>query len=591
MSYQPTNPLIVQSDKSILLEVNNPRYEEARDALARFAELEKSPEHIHTYRITPLSLWNAAAAGYGVDQILGALDRFGKFELPGNVRTDIVDYVSRYGRVKLVSDEGTLRLVSDDRTLLVEIAHHKHLAPYVRRQDERGLVVDAARRGHLKQALVQFGYPAEDLAGYVEGAPFAIGWRAETLTEARPFALRDYQREAAAVFHAGGSAQGGSGVIVLPSGAGKTLVGLAAMATLQCQTLILSPSIVAARQWIREIVERTTVPPEAVGEYSGERKEIRPITVTTYQVLTYRRAGSEDFPHFALFDQGDWGLIIYDEVHLLPAPVFRITAEIQARRRLGLTATLVREDRRETDVFALIGPKKCDVPWKDLEHQGWIATAECHEVRIRLPEARRLPYALAEEREKYRVAAESPAKLAVLDQLVAKHADDQVLIIGQYLDQLGEVAERYDAPLITGKTPTREREKLYDAFRRGEVRLLVVSKVANFAIDLPDASVAIQISGTFGSRQEEAQRLGRILRPKEDGILAHFYTLVTRDTRDQEFAANRQKFLTEQGYGYEILYEDEIPGYRPRGRTGLRLLPPPTGEERWEPGDLNERGR
>jgi len=366
------------------------------------------------------------------------------------------------------------------------------------------------------------------------------------------------------LFYAEGSARGGSGVIVMPCGACKTVVGLGVLAELQCQTLILTPSIVAARQWLREIVDKTTLLPELVGEYSGEVKEIRPVTVTTYQVLTYRPRRQEDFPHFKLFNERDWGLIIYDEVHLLPAPVFRVTAEIQARRRLGLTATLVREDQHETDVFSLIGPKRFDVPWKELERQGWIATAECHEVRLKMPDELRLTYALADEREKYRIAAESPGKLDVLYELVAKHAQDQVLIIGQYLDQLDLVAARFNAPLITGKTPTLEREKLYDAFREGRLRLLVVSKVANFSIDLPDANVAIQISGTFGSRQEEAQRLGRILRPKQDGQLAHFYTLVTRDSRDQEFAANRQKFLTEQGYRYDILYEHELAAFRPR---------------------------
>lgn len=566
MAGNPANPLVVQSDKSVLLEVDNPLYEEARDALARFAELEKSPEHIHTYRLTPLSLWNAAAAGMDGAAIVGALERYGKYELPGNVRADVLDYISRYGRIKLVRDErdggGGLRLVSEDAALLVEIAHHKRLAPFVVEHTSGGLGIDAAQRGHVKHALVEFGYPAEDLAGYVDGAPLEICLRALTAHDV-PFVLRAYQREAAEIFHAAGAARGGSGVIVLPCGAGKTVVGLAAMAAVQSNTLILTPSIVAARQWIHEILDKTTMTPDAIGEYSGERKEIRPITVTTYQVLTYRPARSTDFPHFALFEQRDWGLIIYDEVHLLPAPVFRITAEIQARRRLGLTATLVREDGRESDVFALIGPKKYDVPWKDLEKQGWIATAECHEVRIRLPAELRMTYALTEEREKYSVAAKNPAKLPILDALVEKHAGDQVLIIGLYLGQLESVAARYGAPLITGKTPTREREKLYDAFRSGDVRLLVVSKVANFSIDLPDATVAIQLSGTFGSRQEEAQRLGRILRPKRDGLLAHFYTLATRETRDQDFAANRQMFLTEQGYRYEILYEDEIPTYQP----------------------------
>ncbi|TAK35402.1 MAG: DEAD/DEAH box helicase [Chloroflexota bacterium] len=564
MSYNPDNPLVVQSDKSVLLEVDNPRYEEARDALARFAELEKSPEHIHTYRITPLSLWNAAAAGLTADFVVGALERLGKYDLPGNVRVDVVDYVSRYGRVKLIKEEGQLLLVSEDRALLAEIAHHRRLAPLLEGAHPAGaLIVNPAQRGHIKQALVQFGYPAEDLAGYVSGTPLAVGLRADATLSGTPFELRAYQQEAIAVFHAGGTAHGGSGVIALPCGAGKTIVGLGIMSRLGCNTLILTPSIVAARQWIHEIVDKTDVTPDLIGEYSGERKEIRPVTVTTYQVLTYRPARSEDFPHFALFDERDWGLIIYDEVHLLPAPVFRVTAQIQARRRLGLTATLVREDGRESDVFSLIGPKKFDMPWRDLERQGWIATAECHEVRIRMPDERRLSYAVAEEREKYRIAAENPLKLSVLDQLVEKHAEDQMLIIGQYIDQLQEIAERYQAPLLMGKTPTVERERLYAAFREGEIRLLVVSKVANFSIDLPDASVAVQVSGTFGSRQEEAQRLGRILRPKRNGLLAHFYTLVTRDTRDQEFAANRQMFLTEQGYRYDILYEDEIAEFRP----------------------------
>ena len=565
MSFDSTAPLIVQSDKSILVEVNNPRYGEARDTLAAFAELEKSPEHIHTYRITPLSLWNAASAGLTAPEIVESLNRLGKYELPENVRRDIEDYVSRYGRVRLLKGEGRqLRLVSDDSALLLEIERHKKVAPLISGRDHEGsLIVDQAQRGRIKQALVQIGYPAEDLAGYVTGAALPIHLLPRTRAEDLPFVLRHYQEDAVAIFHAGGSERGGSGAIVLPCGAGKTVVGLGIMAELQCNTLILTPSIVAARQWLHEILDKTDVPPEMLGEYTGERKDIRPITATTYQVLSYRKRRSDEFPHFAIFDERDWGLIIYDEVHLLPAPVFRVTAEIQARRRLGLTATLVREDGREEDVFSLIGPKKYDVPWRELERQGWIATALCHEIRIGMPDELRLAYAVAEEREKYRVAAENPAKLAPLDQLVHKHRAEQVLIIGQYLDQLHTIAERYQAQLITGTTATRDREKLYDAFRRGEEKLLVVSKVANFSIDLPDANVAIQVSGTFGSRQEEAQRLGRILRPKADGLLAHFYTLVTRDTRDQEFAANRQLFLTEQGYGYEILYDDEVSTYAP----------------------------
>ncbi|HUE76236.1 MAG TPA: DNA repair helicase XPB, partial [Chloroflexota bacterium] len=520
--------------------------------------------HIHTYRITPLSLWNAAASGLAAPGVIESLEAHSKYELPGNVRADIADYVSRYGRVKLVREDSHLLLVSDDRALLAEIANHRKLTPYlIGRHITGGLIVDPAQRGHLKHALVLIGYPAEDLAGYVSGTALDIQLRGETALAGLPFSLRPYQQEAADIFHASGTARGGSGVIVLPCGAGKTLVGLGIMAQLRCQTLILCPSIVAAHQWMREIADRTSVSPDLIGEYTGERKQIRPITITTYQTLTYRPNRANEFPHFALFNELDWGLIVYDEVHLLPAPVFRVTAEIQARRRLGLTATLVREDGRETDVFSLIGPKKYDVPWKDLERQGWIATAECHEVRLTMADERRMEYAIADEREKYRIAAENPTKLLILDQLVAKHADDQVLIIGQYIDQLTAVAERFSAPLITGKTPTLEREKLYAAFRDGTIRLLVVSKVANFAIDLPDANVAIQISGTFGSRQEEAQRLGRILRPKRNGLVAHFYSLITRDTRDQEFAANRQMFLTEQGYRYEILYENEIAVFRP----------------------------
>jgi len=569
MVYNPTAPLIVQSDKSVLVEVDNPSYNEARDTLAVYAELEKSPEHIHTYRITPLSLWNAAASGVTAESIVEGLNRFGKYDLPDNVRRDIDDYVSRYGRVKLVKGEGrNLLLVSDDVALLAEIAHHKRLIPYIQGHTLNGaLIVDEMQRGHVKQALLQFGYPPEDLVGYVTGAPLEIRLRERTATKDEPFALRHYQEDAVAVFHAGGAAHGGSGVVVLPCGAGKTMVGLGIMNELQCNTLILTPSIVAARQWLEEIVDKSHVPREMVGEYTGEHKDIRPITATTYQVLSYRKRRTDEFPHFAIFNERNWGLIIYDEVHLLPAPVFRVTAEIQARRRLGLTATLVREDGREGDVFSLIGPKKYDVPWRELEKQGWIATALCHEVRLAMPDERRMEYAVAEEREKYRIAAENPRKMDILDELLTKHEGDQILIIGQYLNQLNAVAERYNAPLITGKTVTRDREKLYADFREGRIRLLVVSKVANFSIDLPDANVAMQISGTFGSRQEEAQRLGRILRPKRDGLLAHFYSLVTRDTRDQEFAANRQMFLTEQGYGYEILHEDELDGYRPTVRV------------------------
>jgi DNA excision repair protein ERCC-3 len=576
MTFVPENPLIAQGDKTVLLEVNSERYEAARDALARFAELEKSPEHIHTYRITPLSLWNAAAAGESAESMIGALVEYGKYDLPENVRVDIREYVSRYGRLKLFkAGDGRLLLNSDASMLIAEIARHKKAQPYLLgRVDEYTLVIDPTQRGHLKQALVQIGYPVEDLAGYQEGAPLTLHIR-DTTAHGLPFGLRKYQREAVDIFYAGGSARGGSGVIVLPCGAGKTVVGLGALAGLQTATLILTTSTVAVRQWISEILDKTTLTADEVGEYTGDVKEIRPVTISTYQIMTYRPRRSEGFPHFTLFDQRDWGLIIYDEVHLLPAPVFRVTAEIQSRRRLGLTATLVREDGRETDVFSLIGPKKYDVPWKELEKQGWIATAECHEIRLPLPESERMAYAIAEEREKYRVAAENPAKIDVLTQLLGKHHEDNVLVIGQYIDQLEQIARVTGAPIITGKTPTREREKLYDAFRSSKCRLLIVSKVANFAIDLPDANVAIQVSGTFGSRQEEAQRLGRILRPKRNGLLAHFYSLVSRDTRDQEFAARRQLFLTEQGYHYDILYAHEVDAFEPAVLAGGCIEPTP----------------
>jgi DNA excision repair protein ERCC-3 len=567
----PSNPLIVQSDRTILLEVDHPQHAEARDAVAQFAELEKSPEHIHTYRLSPLSLWNAAAGGMSAQTILELLTRYSKYDIPSNIAFDIREYISRYGRIKLIREEEALLLTSNDAALIAEILHHKRTQPFLLRQlDSHTLQVNAARRGHIKQALIHIGFPAEDLAGYTDGSPLSM--RLKTFTsEGKIFAPRAYQFSASAAFYAGGAPSGGSGVVVLPCGAGKTIVGLITMADIQRATLILSPNTIAVRQWIQEIIDKTDVPPEMIGEYTGDRKEICPITVSTYQILTYRRPTSkeqadgvgqeaveEDFPHFSLFTSYDWGLIIYDEVHLLPAPVFRITAEIQARRRLGLTATLVREDGREADVFSLIGPKKYDVPWRELERQGWIATAECHEIRVGMTEDEQLNYAVADEREKYRIAAECPEKFNVTRFLAERHREDQVLIIGQYIDQLKVLAEELEAPLLTGRIPNKQRERLYEQFRRGEIKRMVVSKVANFAIDLPDANVAIQVSGTFGSRQEEAQRLGRILRPKQDGGLAYFYSIVTRDTRDQEFSANRQLFLTEQGYRYVIEDAEDI---------------------------------
>jgi DNA excision repair protein ERCC-3 len=552
MNYDPSNPLIVQGDRSILVEVDNPRYGAARNALAPFADLEKSPEHIHTYRLTDLSLWNAAAAGMTAEEMIDVLKRFSKFPLPVNLPTEIEERVSRYGRVRLEKAGDQLRLVCQDRPLLEELARQPKVAEYLQdRLDDVSYLVAPAFRGVLKQALIIVGYPAEDLAGYTEGAILPIGVRSPAASGSA-FEVRDYQREAADIFYAGGDVRGGSGVIVLPCGAGKTIVGLAVMALLQRSTLVLTTSITAVKQWHRELLDKTDVSDDQIGEYTGESKVIAPVTLATYQILTHRADKKDEFPHFKIFDQRDWGLVIYDEVHLLPAPVFRVTAQIQARRRLGLTATLIREDGREGDVFTLIGPKKYDVPWRELEAQGWIAEATCTEIRAAFPESMRMDYAVAEWRHKYRLASENPAKDEVVAGLLERYQGSRVLVIGQYLKQLRRLRKRFGIPLITGQTATAEREDLYSRFRRGEIRQLILSKVGNFALDLPDANVLIQVSGTFGSRQEEAQRLGRILRPKTGGELAHFYTLVTRDTRELEFAQHRQLFLTEQGYSYQI---------------------------------------
>jgi DNA excision repair protein ERCC-3 len=560
MHYDPSNPLIVQGDRTVLVEVDNPRYTEARDALAPFAELEKSPEHIHTYRLTPLSLWNAAAAGLTAEAMVEVLGRYSKFPLPTNLPTDITELVGRYGRVKLEKEGEKLRLVCSDRPLLEELARQPKVRAYLgERLTPESFEVDPAHRGVLKQALIAVGYPAEDLAGYTEGTALPTGLR-PLARSGLPFHVRDYQREAADVFYAGGDVRGGSGVIVLPCGAGKTIVGIAAMALVQRSTLVLTTSITAVKQWRREILDKTDLKEDEIAEYTGECKEIGPVTVATYQILTHRNDKKEEFPHFKLFDQRDWGLIIYDEVHLLPAPVFRVTAQIQARRRLGLTATLIREDGREEDVFSLIGPKKYDVPWRELESRGWIAEATCAEVRVAMPEPLRMEYAVAEWRTKYRIASENPAKDEVVARLLELYPGKQVLIIGQYLKQLRLLRKRFNIPLITGQTPNTEREDLYNRFRTGEVRQLILSKVGNFAIDLPDANVLIQVSGTFGSRQEEAQRLGRILRPKPGGEVAHFFSLVTRDTRELDFAHHRQLFLTEQGYSYTIADGAELLG-------------------------------
>ena len=547
--------MIVQSDRTLLLEVDHPDFPRVRDQLARFAELLKSPEHVHTYRITPLSLWNAASSGLDSESILDCLEEFSRYPIPGNISTEIRNYIGRYGRLVLVKEEDILFLKSDDPVLITEIWHYKPAKPFISRLvNAYTIEVKPRSRGHLKQALIKLGYPVKDIAGFVSGTPLSINLR-HTTSHDLPFSLRPYQIDAIKAFHLDGSVEGGSGVVVLPCGAGKTMVGLGAISTLGCETLILVTNIVAIRQWRDEILDKSDLRPDLISEYSGERKEISPITIATYQILTYRKSKKDDFAHFGLFDAKNWGLIIYDEVHLLPAQVFRITAEIQARRRLGLTATLVREDGREDDVFSLIGPKRFDYPWKDLERAGWIATAKCTEIRVEMDPACRVDYAVSTPHHKFRLASENPRKFEFVKALLEKHKGDSVLIIGQYIKQVKLFARKLGAPIITGQTPNQERMVLYNKFRSGEIPVLVVSKVANFAIDLPDANVAIQISGTFGSRQEEAQRLGRILRPKKNGTYAYFYTLVTRETREQEFAANRQLFLTEQGYSYQICFE------------------------------------
>ncbi|MCK5928617.1 DNA repair helicase XPB [Nocardioides sp. REDSEA-S30_B4] len=540
-------PLIVQSDKTLLLEIDHDRAADCRKAIAPFAELERSPEHVHTYRLTPLGLWNARAAGHDAEQVVDTLLEYSRYAVPHSLLVDVAETMARYGRLRLEKHPTHgLTLVSNDRPVLEEVLRAKKVAGMLgNRIDDDTVAVHPSERGNLKQALLKLGWPAEDYAGYVDGEAHPIdldesGWE-----------LRDYQRDAAESFW-----HGGSGVVVLPCGAGKTLVGAAAMAHAQATTLILVTNTVSARQWKDELVRRTSLTEDEIGEYSGAVKEIRPVTIATYQVLTMRRKGV--YPHLELLDARDWGLIVYDEVHLLPAPIFRMTADLQARRRIGLTATLVREDGREGDVFSLIGPKRYDAPWKDIESQGWIAPADCVEVRVTLPEGERLAYATAEPEERYRLASCTHRKVDVVKSLMARHAGQPTLVIGQYIEQLDELAEALDAPVIKGETSVKERQRLFDAFRSGEVRTLVVSKVANFSIDLPDAEVAIQVSGSFGSRQEEAQRLGRLLRPGHDGKVARFYTVVSRDTVDADFAQNRQRFLAEQGYAYRIVDAEDV---------------------------------
>ncbi|MDM7830522.1 DNA repair helicase XPB [Cellulomonas edaphi] len=540
-------PLIVQSDKTLLLEVDHDQADACRRAIAPFAELERAPEHVHTYRLTPLGLWNARAAGHDAEQVVDVLLEYSRYPVPHALLVDVADTMSRYGRLQLVQHPvHGLVLHALDAAVLAEVTRSKRTAGLLgARLDDTDVIVHPSERGHLKQVLLKLGWPAEDLAGYVDGEAHAIaldeaGWQ-----------LRPYQKQAVEGFW-----HGGSGVVVLPCGAGKTLVGAGAMAKSSTTTLILVTNTVSARQWRDELVKRTSLTEDEIGEYSGARKEIRPVTIATYQVLTTKRKGV--YSHLELLDARDWGLVVYDEVHLLPAPIFRMTADLQARRRLGLTATLVREDGREDEVFSLIGPKRFDAPWKDIEAQGYIAPADCVEVRLTLPDHERMLYATAEPEDKYRLAATASGKNHVVEKLVAQHEGDQILVIGQYLDQLDELAEHLGADLITGQTPVAERQRLFDAFRTGEIHKLVVSKVANFSIDLPEASVAIQVSGSFGSRQEEAQRLGRIMRPKGDGRTAHFYTVVSRDTVDQEFAAHRQRFLAEQGYAYTIVDAEDL---------------------------------
>ncbi len=572
-------PLIVQSDRTVLLEVAHPKAEKARIAIAPFAELETAPEHIHTYRITPLALWNARAAGHDAFGVVSALTDFSRFPVPAALLSDLVETMDRYGRLVLERAETVVEGVDtppghlvlraqglDDLPILEEVCRAKGTAPLLGdRLGPIAVAVPAANRGALKQALVKIGWPVDDRAGHVEGQAHAISM----IPPDQPggVTLRPYQEGAVTSFVAAGS-----GVVVLPCGAGKTLVGAATMAKVGARTLILVTNTVSARQWRRELLTHTSLTDAEIGEYSGDKKQIAPVTIATYQVLIQRKkiaaAGPEGeaqyvFPHIGVFDAQDWGLIVYDEVHLLPAPVFRMTADIQARRRLGLTATLLREDGREADVFGLIGPKRYDVPWRDIEAQGWIAPASCVEVRVDLAHEERMAYALAEPEHQYRMGASAVVKQAVVAELVKRHEGEPTLVIGQFIDQLEKLAERLDAPLITGKVPNKEREKLFQAFREGQIPVLVVSKVANFSIDLPEASVAIQVSGTFGSRQEEAQRLGRILRPKADGRQAHFYAVVSRDTSDALFAQNRQRFLAEQGYAYDIVDASELLGRRP----------------------------
>jgi DNA excision repair protein ERCC-3 len=555
MAIDPLNPLIIQSDKTLLLDVHSARAEEARAAILPFAELEKSPEHIHTYHITPLSLWNAASAGFTPANVAQVLNEYTRYNIPSGITESFEDTMSRYGKIRIVAaldgKTDTLLLTAQDKAVLAEIGAAKSLEKYLQKTSIGigGFTLKLVDRGSVKRELIRLGWPVKDEAPFVRGDVLQLSLR-ETSASALPFIKRDYQLEAAKAVLGDGGPGTGYGVVVLPCGSGKTIVGMIIMALLKTNTLILTTNVAAVHQWMEELLDKTDLKSGEIAEYTGSTKSVAAVTVATYQIITWRPDRDSDFPHFKLFRERPWGLIIYDEVHLLPAPVFRVTAELQAVRRLGLTATLVREDGEEDAVFSLVGPKRYDVPWKDLENKGWIAGAFCTEIRIDMPENLKIPYAVATRREKYRIASENPLKNEAVVQLIENHRDDQILVIGQYLSQLENLARLLKAPLITGKAPNAERERIYGAFKNGEVRVIVVSKVANFAIDLPDASMAIQVSGSFGSRQEEAQRLGRILRPKDRN--SWFYTLVSRYTVEEEFAANRQQFLAEQGYKYSI---------------------------------------
>jgi DNA excision repair protein ERCC-3 len=564
-----TKPLIVQSDRTLLLDVHADGAEDARAAILPFAELEKSPEHIHTYRITPLSLWNAASAGLSPRDVVDVLNTYSRYEVPAGISGGFADTMARYGKIRLralnpqnsgipadagVVDREELLLVTGEETVEKEIAAAKVLNDYLIRT-ENGFVLKLTDRGTVKQELIKLGWPVQDEAPLREGESLEIGLR-DICISGRSFTLRDYQIEAARSVLGQGGPGTGFGVVVLPCGSGKTIVGMAVMSLLKTNTLILSANVAAVHQWIDELVDKTSLQKEQIAEYSGDSKSVAPVTIATYQILTWRPDRTGDFPHFSLFRRYPWGLIIYDEVHLLPAPVFRVTAELQSVRRLGLTATLVREDGAEDAVFSLVGPKRYDVPWKDLERKGWIAEALCIEVRLDLPEKLKISYAVAGKREKYRIAAENPLKEEAAIELIANHREDHILVIGQYIAQLEAIAAKLKVPLVTGKSSNAERERIYGAFKKGEIKVMVVSKVANFALDLPDASMAVQISGSFGSRQEEAQRLGRILRPKGNRN-SFFYTIVSRSTVEEDFAANRQKFLAEQGYRYSIQHWSE----------------------------------